>query len=65
MTNRCRATPNTSPDSPSNVLKVLGVMDDESTLVLLWRHMRSEGRRILASNTFKMYVYSVFYAAKV
>ena len=25
-------------------VKVLGVMGDESTLALLWRHMHSEGR---------------------
>ena len=29
------------------------VMGDESTLAPLWRHMRSEGRRILASNAFR------------
>ena len=78
MTNRCRATPNTSPDSPSNVEsrwrvwhcstpichKVLGVMGAESTLAPLWRHMHSIGRRNLASNAFRRLVHLVFYAAK-
>ena len=78
MTNWCGATPNTSPDSPSNGEsgevfgvalqpfhhKVLVVMGDESTSALLWRHMRSEGRRFLASNAFRRYAHLVFYAEK-
>ena len=43
---------------------VLGVMGDESTLALLWRHMRSEGRSILASYAFRRLVNLVFYAVK-
>ena len=79
MTNRCRATPNTSPDSPSNGEsgEVFGIALHLFDTKLLgswvmnqpWRFcgvMHSEGRCILASNAFRRWApFGVFMQQRV